>query len=95
MDPHTAQGSVSLEMADQMQLPRAIANSQVDTNVAPTRIRAQLETLTAVAKNQGMTVAMMRATPNSLETLKAWAGSLQGQGVQLTPMSFLAGRQKS
>ncbi|GGF63293.1 hypothetical protein GCM10011332_16550 [Terasakiella brassicae] len=95
MDPHTAQGSVSLEMADQMQLPRAIANSQVDTNVAPTRIRAQLETLAAVAKNQGMTVAMMRATPNSLEILKTWAGSLQAQGVQLTPMSFLAGRQKS
>lgn len=95
MDPRTAQGSVSLEMADQMQLARAIANTKVETDVPQTRIRAQLETLAAVAKNQGMTVAMMHATPNSLESLKTWAGSLQDQGVQLTPMSFLAGRQKS
>jgi len=93
MDPRTVEGSVSLEMADKMQLARAIADIKINTNAAPSRVRAQLDTLAAVARNQGVSVAMMQATPKSLEVLKNWVTTLDG--VQLSPMSFLAGRQTS
>jgi len=93
MDPRTAQGSVTLEMADKMQLARAIADTTINTNASEQRIRAQLETIATIAKNQGMTIAVIQATPNSLKTIKNWAAGLQG--VQIAPMSSLAGRQQS
>jgi polysaccharide deacetylase 2 family uncharacterized protein YibQ len=92
MDPRTSDSSLTLDLADQMQMPRAIADLTIDPNVSDRRLRAQLDTLETLAKNQGATAAIISATPNSIKTIKDWATSLNG--VKIAPISSLVGRQK-
>lgn len=92
MDPRTSDSSLTLELADQMQMPRAIADMTIDPNVSDRRLRAQLDTLETLAKNQGATAAIISATPNSIKTIKDWAAKLNG--VKLAPISSLVGRQQ-
>jgi uncharacterized protein len=93
VDPRTVEGSVTLEMADQMQLPRAIADHTLNTNTSIQKVRAQFDTLATLAGNQGLTVALVPATPSSIKIIKEWAPALKN--VQLAPITSLAGRQGS
>ncbi|NVK19031.1 MAG: divergent polysaccharide deacetylase family protein [Methylocystaceae bacterium] len=92
MDPRTSENSQTLEMADQMQLARAIADMTIDSNVSPRRLRAQLDTLSTLAGNQGVTAGIIHATPNSIKSIREWASQLQQ--VKIAPISSLAGRQQ-
>ncbi|WP_135080125.1 divergent polysaccharide deacetylase family protein [Terasakiella sp. SH-1] len=91
MDPRSTDGSVALEMADEMQMARAISDTNINSNASVKRIRAQLDTAATVAKNRGASAAVIRITPNSLKTIREWAAGLQG--VKIAPMTSLAGRQ--
>ncbi|MDV7338161.1 divergent polysaccharide deacetylase family protein [Terasakiella sp. A23] len=93
MDPRTAEGSLTLEMADQMQLARAIADTTISPNVSGQRLRAQLDTIATIAGNQGATTALVTATPNSIRVIKEWTEKLQN--VKIAPITSLAGRQRS
>lgn len=92
MDPRSSDSTLTLDLADQMQMPRAIADMTIDPNVSPRRLRAQLDTLETLAKNQGATAAIISATPNSIKTIKEWMATLNG--VKVAPISSLVGRQK-
>lgn len=92
MDPRTTDNSLTLEMADQLQLARAISDLTIDSHVSARRLRAQLDTLSALAANQGVTAGVIHATPNSIKSIRDWANQLQQ--AKIAPISSLAGRQK-
>jgi len=93
MDPRTTEQSVTLSMADKMQLPRAIADVTINSMNDPNAIRAQLDALTLSAGAKGFTAALMPVTPSGITAIKQWAGDLGP--VSLAPVSSIAGRQPS
>lgn len=93
MDPRSSDQTLTLELADQLQLPRAIADNTVKVNVSQAQIRAQLETLATIAGTKKVTAAIVPATPASIKMIIEWAKQLQT--VRIAPMSSLAGRQQS
>jgi polysaccharide deacetylase 2 family uncharacterized protein YibQ len=93
MDPRSSDQSLGLELADQFQLPRAIADTTVKVDVSAEQIRAQLETIATIAGSKKVTTAIVPATPASIKTIIEWIEKLQG--VRIAPMSSLAGLQKS
>ena len=92
VDPRSTDGTLGLEMADQMQLPRAIMDGAMRTDATADQIRAQLETLATIAGSKRIAAAMIEATPNSIKAIKNWAGTLQS--ARLAPTTSLAGRQQ-
>lgn len=95
MDPRTATSSVSLRMADKMQLPRAIADVTINSMNAPATIRAQLDALTLSANSTRITAAAIPVTPSAITALKQWGADLGDGPVKLAPISSIAGRQAS
>jgi len=93
VDPRSVEGSIVLETADQMQLPRAIIDTTLNSNVSENQIRAQLETLSTVTGNRGVSIGAIHATPFFIKAIKEWASKVQG--IQLAPVTSLAGRQQS
>ncbi len=93
IDPRSVQGALSLEMADQMQLPRAIVDTTLNSEASTAQIRAQLDTLATIAGTKGVAVGAVHATPNTVKAIKDWA--LKLQNVNVSPLSNLAGRQPS
>lgn len=93
MDPKSAENSLSLTIADQLQLSRAIADININVNVSPAQMRAQLDTLATITSNKKIAAAIIPATPASIKTIKDWAQKLQS--VRIAPMSSIAGRQPS
>lgn len=95
MDPRTTASSVSMRMADKMQLPRAIADVTINSRSAPATIRAQLDALTLSANNTRITAAAVPITPSAITALKQWNADLGDGPVKLAPISSIAGRQAS
>lgn len=93
VDPRTAEGSLTLEMSDEMQLPRAIVDTTLNSDASSAQLRAQLETLSTIAGSKGLALGKVKATPNTIKAVKEWAAKLQN--VKISPISNLAGRQKS
>lgn len=93
MGSRASEQSLTLEIADQIQLPRAISDSSIQVNTSPSQVRAQLETLATIAISKKATAALIPASPLAIKMIKEWAGKLQN--VRIAPMSSLAGRQES
>jgi len=89
VDDGSVQSSNLTNFAGEMRLPNAKASIIIDRVRDADRIRAQLRTLEAVARQQGNVIATATAFPQTVEIVEEWAKSLNQRGVLLVPLSNL------
>lgn len=68
------------------------ADVVLDATADPAVVHANLEALVAVAKHKGSAIGMASGLPDHLAAIAAFAAGLSGRGVDLVPVSALAGR---
>lgn len=86
--------SFATRVADQVQMPRAVSDVQIDRVASPQAIEAQLAELERLAKANGVAVGFIEAqNPVSIERVAAWTVGLRDRGIVLAPLTAVAGRQ--
>ncbi|MCJ9427882.1 divergent polysaccharide deacetylase family protein [Kordiimonas marina] len=94
VDSRSSQFSQAATMAKAIGIPTAYNNRTIDDNLASDQIAKQLTELENRAQALGSAVGMARPFPVSFEAIKTWAEGLRGRGVQLVPISAVAGMQE-
>jgi len=90
VDGRASEQSVAGPLAQSMNLPRAIADEQIDADASRDGIDRQLQALEAYAQRNGMALGLGFAYPVTLERVALWAGQLEPKGIALAPASALA-----
>lgn len=94
VDGRASSRSIATELASSIQLPRAFNNSFIDQTPAVRVIDRALASLEATARQQRYAVGIARPLPVTFDRLIRWAGTLEGKGIALAPVSAIADRQR-
>ena len=89
IDDGSAQASISLDVARSLRLPNTKGNLVLDSVRNADRIRANLQSLEALAKGRGFAIGTASAFPESVAVLKEWAKDARTRGIILVPVSNL------
>ena len=92
VDDGTSKRSLGQALALTQGLPALRADVVLDATADPAVVHANLEALIAVAKRKGSAIGMASGLPDHLAAIAAFAAGLSGRGVDLVPVSALAGR---
>jgi polysaccharide deacetylase 2 family uncharacterized protein YibQ len=94
LDTRQTSRSIASELASSIQLPRAFNNVFVDAQPASDAIDRALASLEAIARQQRFAVGIAQPMPVTLDRLARWAGTLDGKGIALAPVTAIADRQR-
>ena len=94
VDGRASSRSIATELASSIQLPRAFNNSFIDQTPAVRAIDRALASLEATARQQRYAVGIALPLPVTFDRLVRWAGTLEGKGIALAPVSAVADRQR-
>ena len=94
VDSRGSSRSIATELASSIQLPRAFNNVFVDASPSAGTVDRALAGLEAMARQQRFAVGIARPLPVTLDRLGRWAGTLEGKGIALAPVSAIADRQR-
>jgi polysaccharide deacetylase 2 family uncharacterized protein YibQ len=89
LDDGTSNRSVAPELASANKVPFGRADVMLDADPARAPILAALDQLVSRAKANGAAIGVVSALPVSISTLAEWLQGLDGEGVQLVPVSAL------
>ena len=91
----TSSGSISLgaQLASNTDSPNAVGNIMIDEIPSRRQIDARLNDLVEQAKSNGVAIGIAQSYPVTIQRLRNWSARLARQGVQLVPVSALAGMQ--
>lgn len=76
-------GSVTGRVATALELEYDVADVHLDNG----RMDRQLAKLEAAAKENGTAIGVAKAAPGTVKRIADWAGSLEGKGLVLVPVS--------
>lgn len=93
VDNRTAPKSVAARVVREAGGVYAYSNREIDQQATADLIDARLEELERTARVGGVAVGSARPYPVTLDRLLAWAGTLNGKGFDLVPVSAIANRQ--
>lgn len=91
VDARTSGASVAGRLANELGLPHALNNREVDQVASRVEIDAKLIDLENIARQQGQALGIARPYPVTIERLAQWATSLEEKGIDLVPVSALIG----
>jgi len=94
LDTRQSSRSIASELASSIQLPRAFNNVFVDAQPTSDAIDRALASLEAIARQQRFAVGVAQPMPVTLDRLARWAGTLEGKGIALAPVTAIADRQR-
>ena len=94
LDSRSSRNSVAGEIAEEMGLPRALNNRFLDNVASRSDIDARLDDLEKIARATGYAIGIGFPYPVTIERIAAWAATLRGKGLVLTPVSAIADRQR-
>lgn len=94
LDTRQSSRSIATELASSIQLPRAFNNVFVDAQPASDAIDRALASLESIARQQRFAVGIAQPMPVTLDRLTRWAGTLDGKGIALAPVTAIADRQR-
>ncbi len=94
VDSRGSSRSIATELASSIQLPRAFNNAFVDASPSADAIDRALAGLESIARQQRYAVGIARPLPVTLDRIARWAGTLEGKGIALAPVSAIADRQR-
>ena len=92
LDDGTSKRSLGQALALAQGVPALRADVVLDATADPAVVHANLEALLAVAKRNGSAIGMASGLPDHLAAIAAFAAGLSARGVDLVPVSVLAGR---
>lgn len=92
LDDGTSKRSLGLSLADGLGVPAARADVVLDATADPAVVRANLDTLAAIADRKGSAIGMASGLPDHLAAIARFAGALGSRGITLVPVSALAAR---
>ena len=92
VDDGTSKRSLGQALASAQGLPALRADVVLDASADPVVVRANLEALAAIAKRNGSAIGMASGLPDHLAAIAAFAAGLSARGIDLVPVSVLAGR---
>lgn len=81
--------------AKRLKLPLAINDRTIDVVVSRTAIDDALQEIEAIAKAQGVAVAVARPFPVTIRRLERWMRDLDEKGLVLAPISAVTNKQKT
>jgi polysaccharide deacetylase 2 family uncharacterized protein YibQ len=91
IDARTSGASVAGRLANELGLPHALNNREIDQVASRVEIDAKLIDLENIARQQGQALGIARPYPVTIERLAQWAASLEEKGIDLAPVSALIG----
>ena len=91
VDARTSGASVAGRLANELGLPHALNNREIDQVASRVEIDAKLIDLENIARQQGQALGIARPYPVTIERLAQWAKSLEEKGIDLAPVSALIG----
>lgn len=91
VDARTSGTSVAGGIANDLGLPHALNNREIDQVASRVEIDAKLIDLENIARQQGQALGIARPYPVTLERLAQWAATLEEKGIDLAPVSALIG----
>jgi uncharacterized protein len=91
VDARTSGTSVAGRLANDLGLPHALNNREIDQVASRVEIDAKLIDLENIARQQGQALGIARPYPVTIERLAQWATSLEEKGIDLAPVSALIG----
>ena len=94
LDSRSSRGSVAGKIAEEIGLPRALNNRFLDKVASRTAIDARLGELERIARATGYAVGIGFSYPVTIERIAAWAATLEGKDLVLTPVSAIADKQR-
>jgi len=92
LDARTSGTSVVGRIANDLRLPHALNNRELDQVASRLEIDAKLIDLENIARQQGSAIGIGRAYPVTIERLADWASGLEERGIDLAPISAVAVR---
>jgi hypothetical protein len=87
LDDGSVEASAAGEIAKRLGLDYSVAHVRLDGNTSAAAIAKALAELEATAKERGAAIGVAKATPGTVKQISEWAGSLEGKGLVLVPVS--------
>ncbi len=87
LDSLTSQKSLVSEIAERYRLPYAVRDVFLDNDQAPEAIRAQLKSLTAIARRRGYAIGIGHPYDSTIDVLREWIARAPTEGLSLVPLS--------
>ena len=93
VDSAATSRTIALEIADSIQLPRAVANTNIDDNPAITEMQRRLVALERAGRRSGYALGAFPPLPLTIDLLAAWTSTLSERGFTLVPVTAIANKQ--
>ncbi len=93
LDSRSSRNSVAGKIADDIGLPRALNNRFIDNVASRPAIDARLVDLERIALSTGYAIGIGFPYPVTIERVAAWAATLEGKDLLLTPVSAIVDKQ--
>jgi uncharacterized protein len=89
LDSKTTPRSVGIELAQEMSLPHAARDVFLDDDMAAPAVSAELAKTEAVARRNGMAIAIGHPHPATILELRRWLPAAEARGFRLVPVSAI------
>jgi uncharacterized protein len=93
LETRAANQSAVAALAQELALPQAVNDRDLDGNLSPAGIDQALVELEPIARRNTIAVATGSPYPLTIDRVLAWAGSLEGKGLVLAPLSAVVAPQ--
>jgi len=87
LETRASNQSAVAAIAQELALPEAVNDRDLDSNLSPAGIDQTLAELEPIARRKNTAIATGLAYPLTIDRLVAWADSLDGKGLVLAPLS--------
>lgn len=89
LDDGTSKRSLSLSIAQGLNVPAGRADVILDATANPAEVQANFDRLVALAKAKGKAIGLASGLPQHLAAIATYASGLDAQGVALVPVSTI------
>lgn len=93
VDSAATSRTIALEIAGSIQLPRAVANANIDDNPAITEMERRFAALERTARRTGYALGVVPPLPMTIDLLASWSATLAERGFTLVPATAIANKQ--
>ena len=93
VDSAATSRTIALEIAGSIQLPRAVANANIDDNPAISEMERRFAALERTAQRTGYALGVVPPLPMTIDMLATWSATLAERGFTLVPVTSIANKQ--
>ncbi len=93
VDSAATSRTIALEIAGSIQLPRAVANTNIDDNPAISEMERRFAALERTARRTGYALGVVPPLPMTIDLLASWTATLAERGFTLVPATAIANKQ--